>query len=445
MTIRSHHGCARCKSRRQKCDETKPSCGRCLSNGAQCEYKIVLKWNGRTPRVPSGSRNASNRFRSRSKSKTPPTIARNELVIQAVEPGFSLCEHPQRSLQPLELVPASSRQLLHHFTEKASMISSHPHIRDLICSQIIPYALQTPSLLYATMALSAINRHSLSDSYSTEKFALQPETAELIALSVRHLRQEVNELKGEARSTIIHTIRMLCTCEIFSGKADSSWRVHVEGAKAIMELGLQGGRPQEVQYASGPDKWLASRWFLSIEALTSLTERGLRNSEAEQSTARFGPKTAFGEDGLFDPDFYYDVYGGYSSDLNRVFRRIGSAALERRRLQDNMLPSESALGEEATFLEQSIHFMRKRDQDNGLRIPPELRLRDGDLHQLAACNEAYMFTALIHVHRRVRGLPHHAEQVQSCVKAIIAAAMSILPVRELSPWVLLTTPLFTAG
>ena len=41
---RSHHGCTRCKKRRQKCDELRPCCGRCIEAGSQCSYTKALKW-----------------------------------------------------------------------------------------------------------------------------------------------------------------------------------------------------------------------------------------------------------------------------------------------------------------------------------------------------------------------------------------------------------------
>lgn len=41
---RSHHGCTRCKKRRQKCDELRPCCGRCKEAGSQCSYTKALKW-----------------------------------------------------------------------------------------------------------------------------------------------------------------------------------------------------------------------------------------------------------------------------------------------------------------------------------------------------------------------------------------------------------------
>ncbi|KAK6200108.1 fungal-specific transcription factor domain-containing protein [Scheffersomyces amazonensis] len=41
---RSRFGCEECKSKRIKCDETKPRCSRCKSRGIKCNYKIILKF-----------------------------------------------------------------------------------------------------------------------------------------------------------------------------------------------------------------------------------------------------------------------------------------------------------------------------------------------------------------------------------------------------------------
>ncbi|KAK6456804.1 fungal-specific transcription factor domain-containing protein [Scheffersomyces xylosifermentans] len=43
-TSRSRFGCEECKSKRIKCDETKPRCTRCTSRGIRCNYKITLKF-----------------------------------------------------------------------------------------------------------------------------------------------------------------------------------------------------------------------------------------------------------------------------------------------------------------------------------------------------------------------------------------------------------------
>ena len=41
---RSRGACARCKKRRQKCDEQRPACGRCQESGSKkCTYTIDLR------------------------------------------------------------------------------------------------------------------------------------------------------------------------------------------------------------------------------------------------------------------------------------------------------------------------------------------------------------------------------------------------------------------
>ena len=47
---RSWSGCTRCKRRRQKCDEGRPSCNRCASAKIEdeCVYEVKLRWGGRS-------------------------------------------------------------------------------------------------------------------------------------------------------------------------------------------------------------------------------------------------------------------------------------------------------------------------------------------------------------------------------------------------------------
>src|SRR5690349_760342 len=47
-TTRSRGGCVRCRRRRQKCDQSKPSCGRCVEAGSLCKYEVNLSWGGRS-------------------------------------------------------------------------------------------------------------------------------------------------------------------------------------------------------------------------------------------------------------------------------------------------------------------------------------------------------------------------------------------------------------
>lgn len=47
---RSRSGCATCKRRHRKCDETKPSCLQCRAQNIVCEgYELVLRWDAGIP------------------------------------------------------------------------------------------------------------------------------------------------------------------------------------------------------------------------------------------------------------------------------------------------------------------------------------------------------------------------------------------------------------
>ena len=52
----SRGACARCKKRRQKCDEQRPACGRCQESGIEkCTYTIDLRWGGRAFKSYTGN------------------------------------------------------------------------------------------------------------------------------------------------------------------------------------------------------------------------------------------------------------------------------------------------------------------------------------------------------------------------------------------------------
>jgi hypothetical protein len=53
---RSRGACARCKKRRQKCDEQRPACGRCQESEIEkCTYTIDLRWGGRAFKSYTGN------------------------------------------------------------------------------------------------------------------------------------------------------------------------------------------------------------------------------------------------------------------------------------------------------------------------------------------------------------------------------------------------------
>lgn len=299
-------------------------------------------------------------------------------------------------------------------------------------------ALQTPSLLYATMALSALHRSTLIGGMPTN-FDLDALVSSFMASSLRNLRYELQTKEGVSKYALLTTIRTLCVCEIHSGRADRSWRVHVEGAIAL--LGTTRAMPDTNPADDGESQWLVDSWYASIESLMALTtRRGLSRAQIDQ----LGPGELMRETKA--ENRYLDIYTAYSTDLNDSFKEIRAVVLERQQLDSNgdrpAVLSKRDLDEKADRLENSI---RSRTGISEFR-PNDLQvLSQHEARQFEACDETYYHTALIHILRRVRQLPTSDLRVQASVKRIIECCLKISPADGLSPWVMLTTPLFTAG
>ncbi|OOQ86471.1 hypothetical protein PEBR_21216 [Penicillium brasilianum] len=430
---RSCHGCARCKRRRQKCDERKPACGRCLKAGATCEYKIVLKWNGRVPRETKSSREGYDVVSPMYESNLSESPSSTCTELGKHEPNASraMTLFPQ---QPHPALSSTARLLLHHFITEASMISSHSYIRDQMCRGILPMVHQSDSLLYATMAFSALHRSTLTNAHQ-DQYVPEDLISHFITTSIRCLRRDL-EVPNYPTQPLLHTIRTLCHCEIYSGRASSSWRVHVKGAGAIFAEIASRRDLDRSEYSF----WLWSRWFLSIQALTAVTDVGGLSELAADGIA---------EENL-EQDYFFDTYSGYSSDLNPVLVQIGLLAQNRETEEyDSELRNEHCVsgdtGDRARHLERIIQDMIHRDRTIGLKIPGHLLLNTDTIRQFGACNTAYQNACLIHLYRRVQNLPTFSNEVQGCVREILDTLCSILPVAKLSPWILLTTPIYTAG
>ncbi|KAL1966468.1 hypothetical protein VTN77DRAFT_4390 [Rasamsonia byssochlamydoides] len=437
---RSFTGCKRCKARRQKCDEQHPECGRCKAAGVQCRYAMQLQWGGRsfsrsrfgacmqrleyspgefvytTGKCPSSSPPSSS---SSSSSSSSPSPSPSEVVlVQEIDPFSSL--------------PSKQKALLHHYIRDASHVTScHAGMQKEICRMIVPMALQTPSLLYATMALSAIHLEALNNHSDTIKAA--PDIARLMARSLEHFRTELQDPSRKGSDALLATARTLCLAEIHSGAIHpNTWRAHVEGAKALMA----SSAPQSSTFRKYLD-----RWYRSIVSLTALNGNGPPIDEVVL-------KPHPGNAGLLDDPDYLDDYWGFTVHLADIFREIGAAAWKRHQSNGSRPPIEEAeFQERAAYLELSVRTLIDRYAGKRPTFYPGVveGLSEDCIREFMLCNEAFQHTALIHIYRRVRKWPATCPEVQHSVKRVLECTSQIVPKSGLSPWVMLTTPLFTAG
>lgn len=348
-------------------------------------------------------------------------------------------------VDPFSSLSPDQKSLLHHFINDASQITAcHSGMQQDICRMIVPMALQTPSLLYATTALSAIHIQALHNQSESVKSA--PDIARIMALSLEHFRKELQNPSSKDSEALVATARTLCLAEIHSGAINpNSWRAHIEGARALMKTSDASGE-DSLRSANGFRRYL-DRWYWSIVSLTALTGNGPPIGDITD----FAPTNQPGQKEL--PD-YLDDYWGFTVDLAAVFRQIGAAAWRSHQIEKDPRAHgfvegeiDSSVEDEAANLESSIHYL----MDRGASTQPELypgvadALAPGSIQHLALCNEAFQHSALIQIHRRLRKTPTTSPYVQQSVQRILECTAQIGPSAGLSPWVMLTTPLFIAG
>lgn len=438
--MRSHHGCARCKHRRQKCDEKRPSCTRCEEAAVNCEYVIKLKWDGRVPRKQEQT------SRRRRRRKAACSITATELESLHHSPPAQPSIDEETKLMEVDAFKALSyrdKLLLNHFITHVSKLMSHTSVREQAC-QILPVALETPSLLYATLAFSALHLSTLiytNSSNATGGGICDTSVADILACSITHLRQELEDKDPTCNVNhtpgLLHTVKTLCLFEIYSGKYDSSWRAHLKGARALLKTTSTG---LSTNASSGG--WLIARWYISIEALSALT-----NDETHDEQQQVIQPII---DSVVTQGSMLDIYAGYSADLHLAFRDIGSLMQKYASTKDescggDILPDLLRHCDECIEIEQRVENMIHRDKDGGLRISAEISLSAEEIRMFTACNTAYQYSALLHIRRRLYNMAPESGQIQQCVRGILDAVCNVLPVTVLSPWILLTTPIFTAG
>ena len=299
------------------------------------------------------------------------------------------------------------------------MTACHTRMQDSICKMLIPMALQSPALLYAIAALSAVHLQALGTS--------QFQSVKYMALSLQYFREDIGS--GQNFNALLATARTLCLAEIHAGaKYPNSWRAHVEGAKALI-ISLKSGTSSPSTPLADKFQWYLNRWYYGIASLTALT--GNR------------PSIIAGDQGVTDlvsvqgsqAREYLDDYWGFTVELSAIFCQIGSLAYN------------GCTEDESAAVEYSIRHLMDQGKDSLPVFYPGVAedLSPECIHHFKLCNEAFQHSALIQVHRRLRKTPTHSPEVQQSVQRILECATLIGPSAGLSPWVMLTAPLFIAG
>jgi hypothetical protein len=187
---KSRGGCRRCKERKVKCDEGKPTCHNCARHHAACEYLPapakrrgahdgVGGPDGGAPRGASSTPGASSTGSAQRPRKRPlPDLDRNGGDAEAEEEGEEDDDDEGDEGEGLGLPPARRRllelQLLHHFVTVVAQTFSaadNPIVRDVWTSLVPRTAFAHGFLLNTLLAFSALHVMSTTSRAAAGGFA----------------------------------------------------------------------------------------------------------------------------------------------------------------------------------------------------------------------------------------------------------------------------------
>lgn len=360
-----------------------------------------------------------------------------------------------RSIDSLCWLQRSERALLHHFVSQASgAVIASRHGQRLFCETLVPLALRNPALLYATMAFSSAQMASLRPGAAG---AVDRTTHKYVGLSLSASQMQLAHADRGSKASLLATSLMLCLVSFWSADADPGvWRAHANGAKAILASIRQSGALSMSGSNAEFDAIITflSRWYLSLEALTSLTASGLVTGQCVVQDSALGTIT--------EPEpFILDVcddHFSYPTRLAVLLREIGAAAWERHW---QLSTSQSAGTSESVRLTQHDFDLYADnlnaaltqistvvlDSSGELAFYPGVReeLSDTDVKGFAASTEAYICMARIMIERRIKGMPCTSPTVQALTHKIIHTVGTITPTPGPSPAGSIGPLLFAAG
>ncbi|KAI0392634.1 hypothetical protein F5Y17DRAFT_351708 [Xylariaceae sp. FL0594] len=189
---KSRTGCQVCKTRRVKCDETRPSCRRCITHGVVCDFALAAEASRTRPPAPGGS-------------------SRDALSIQQLTTP-SVSSTPETPLAA-SWFSVDDLELFHHFITSTSLtLAEDPVARSFWRINVPQSGFQHHYVLKGVLALAALHlarlRPRRRDSY-VEQAMVHHSAASTMALPM------ITKASGENFPPVFH-FSMLTTIITFA-------------------------------------------------------------------------------------------------------------------------------------------------------------------------------------------------------------------------------------
>lgn len=307
-------------------------------------------------------------------------------------------------------------------------------------SVLLPMALQDPAgshLLSAILYASTMHRTSL------RIISNQEQVLALKYNSIRLLRQQIDGHDSTLLDVRIATSLVLCLAETIAGSEQTdSWRTHLHGASAMLELSPAGSHQccQDIMEIC-TTRTILYRWCQSFELLTLLTGCSSESFKLTESRICCVDRP------------YISIFDGFSTRLIPVFRDIDRLLKDTRTIltqQATDSGSTMICNTKNGVVQRSIELVNRID---GMSSCPTRRLDpwiepsqppNSLLDSYELVNQTYHHAALLQVFQ-VMGMESTDAQIVSTLDAMIECFEAISLNEGPGPGVTTLYPIFIAG
>ncbi|KAK8213465.1 hypothetical protein M8818_002767 [Zalaria obscura] len=453
---RTRTGCTRCRARKIKCDEAKPTCSQCRAKGFQCESGATLKWEvdylarglafGRSGVwTKDPTRQHTSPYHDLGDEDVPwrliPTIhpysfvnatvgevdelttldnGREQHVSALTVPSNRAQRRPSDASSTASLSPwLSKRQPVWSTFEPLTLpLNPVPWLNDPAQSMLMSYYLEqvcpltVPSILATSPFKSLILPFSISSSptvldsllalaacHRSKSDPSYRSTA--LSLSDKVLRTLRTRLKVEDSHKVamdpetLVIMMILCLFEIVNN-CDKRWVVHLKGARDLIRVRRQA--------------LLSSASTPSSNELVAFSEKFFAYQDV------IG-RTACGEEPMFGSEFWdaqgseTDPWLGCSPELASILCAI--TELSRQHNANPALASLSSFQMQAASLEERIDNLQQKVYD----VEDDLLQTTAELKRIAAA--LYLHCALYDASPSTPVVSRYVQQVLQLVSALL--------------------------
>ncbi|KAJ5432865.1 uncharacterized protein N7458_012021 [Penicillium daleae] len=335
---------------------------------------------------------------------------------------------------------SESRFFLHHYiTNTAGVIFPLSLKANPLSETLLQSAMNSPHLLYAFLACSSSHYISLRGDPTGE---MTKSVTKFTNAALNGLRKAMVDPNQASQLSTLTTALALCTSDVISGGMNT-WRIHLSGASNLVASVFELQSNDESISTHDPTKLFLIKWFTLLDIFAGVG--GLRKSANAGSYWSLPTSN--------DTGGYIDEWTGYSLDLIPIMSEIGKLArIQRKRskimaLNDDESEDEAAnrqahldTAEDIQRIESQIYGLYDRTTQPDLEFNPTTKTTAQEMRHI---HRIFLHTNLLHLYRRVQGLPKEHAKPAHAIHMVIELLLKIRPTSMAN--ILCLWPVFTVG